>query len=476
MATISSVGVGSSGLNIKEIITKLVDIEKEPLTKLTTAAATTNARISAYGSLKSLSSTLSDTISKMASLTTWNAVSATSSSTAVSVSATGGTAGNGFSLQVTNLAKAQSTASASLASGTILGAGTLSIQLGEYTDPQNNPTAFTPAAGSSAVSITVAATDTLADIASKINGNANAGVTATVLNDGSGERLMLTSKTTGTTSGFQLSVTDNDGNNTDAVGLSRLVSGATTSQYGENATALVNGTISVSSATNTFTNLVSGVNVTVKELTTTPAQIAVTKDFTAIKSSISAFVAAYNALNDSINEATKYDANSESAGLLQGDSAAIGIQTAMRRVLQSTTMGSAFSRLADIGITAAKGGNLEIDDAKLTKALEEKFEDTRNLFRIDNPGTSNDGVAVKLKAFADGLLNTGGVYATKDAALKAALKRNGDDQTRLNAKIAAFEARITARYTALDTQLTQLNSINEYIQQQVTLWNNSGKK
>jgi len=476
MATISSVGVGSSGLNIKDIISKLVEIEKQPLTNLQTQAAATNAKISAYGTLKSLTSGLSDAVAKMGSITTWTAVSASSSSSAVSVSATGGTAGNNFSVQITNLAKAQSTASASLASGTQLGAGTIQIQLGEYTDPTNDPSAFTPKAGSNPVAITISATDTLGEIASKINSSADAGVTATILNDGSGERLLLTSKTTGKASGFQMTVTDSDGNNTDAAGLSRLVNGAGTSQYGQDASALVNGSISVSSATNTFTNLVSGINITASEVTTTPAQITVSKDMSGIKSAIKAFVEAFNALNSTLNEATKYDKATETAGLLQGDSTAIGIQTSLRGILQSTTMGSAFTRLADIGITALQGGNLEIDDTKLNAALNNSFEDVKTLFRADNTGTTTDGVAVKFKAFTDGLLSATGTYSTKDASYKTTLKRNQDDQDRLNDKVARFETRITARYTALDVQLTQLNSLNEYIQQQVTIWNNIGKK
>ncbi len=98
-----------------------------------------------------------------------------------------------------------------------------------------SPASFTPGAGVP-VDIDITATDTVSDIASKING-ADAGVTATVLSDASGERLLLRGKNTGEEAGFRLSVTDADGVNDDANGLSRLVAGSTVTQAAENARA-----------------------------------------------------------------------------------------------------------------------------------------------------------------------------------------------------------------------------------------------
>src|SRR3990167_8923557 len=101
MATISSPGIGS-GLDVKSIVSQLVALEKQPLTKLKVEAATVNTKISAFAQIKSLVSGLYDAASTLNSLTTWNAVS-TSSSNAAAVSATaiGGTAANSFSVQVT---------------------------------------------------------------------------------------------------------------------------------------------------------------------------------------------------------------------------------------------------------------------------------------------------------------------------------------------------------------------------------------
>ena len=475
MATISSPGVGTNGLDVKSIISQLVTLEKRPLDTLKLQAATVNTKISAFGQIKSLVSTLQDAAGKLTSVTGWNGVATTSSdSKFVSATAVGGTLPTTFSVEVQSLAKAQATASAALLPvGGALGSGTLRLELGKWSVA---PASFTPGSGQP-VDITISASDKLSDVASKING-ANAGVTASVLSDASGERLLLRSKSTGEEFGFRLSVME-DGDtdpqsagNTDATGLSRLVNGATVTQAAANAKATVNG-IAVSSATNTFASTISGVTFKAEQVTTAPIDITVSKDNSAIQSNIDGFVKAYNAINQLLQDATKYDAATKSAGLLQGDSTAVALQNSLRNAIQSvTTGGGAFQRLADIGITQQLGGDLAVDSSKLTKALSENPDDVKNLFRNTGGGAA-DGIAVQLKALTTNLLSNDGFFKSKDATLQLSLKRNSQDQTRVNEKVEAFEKRITQRYNALDTQLSSLNGLNAYISQQVTAWNNS---
>ncbi|MBV7462313.1 MULTISPECIES: flagellar filament capping protein FliD [unclassified Acidovorax] len=475
MATISSPGVGTNGLDVKSIISQLVTLEKRPLDTLKLQAATVNTKISAFGQIKSLVSTLQDAAGKLTSVTGWNGVATTSSdSKFVSATAVGGTLPTTFSVEVQSLAKAQATASAALLPvGGALGSGTLRLELGKWSVA---PASFTPGSGQP-VDITISASDKLSDVASKING-ANAGVTASVLSDASGERLLLRSKSTGEEFGFRLSVME-DGDtdpqsagNTDATGLSRLVNGATVTQAAADAKATVNG-IAVSSATNTFASTISGVTFKAEQVTTAPIDITVSKDNSAIQSNIDGFVKAYNAINQLLQDATKYDAATKSAGLLQGDSTAVALQNSLRNAIQSvTTGGGAFQRLADIGITQQLGGDLAVDSSKLTKALSENPDDVKNLFRNTGGGAA-DGIAVQLKALTTNLLSNDGFFKSKDATLQLSLKRNSQDQTRVNEKVEAFEKRITQRYNALDTQLSSLNGLNAYISQQVTAWNKS---
>lgn len=473
MATLSSPGIGS-GLDIKNIVSQLVALEKRPLDSLKLQAATVQTKISAFGQIKSLVSTLSDAAGKLTSVTGWNAISTTSSdSKVVSASAVGGTLPTSFSVEVQGLAKAQATASAALFPvGGALGAGTLRLELGKWSVA---PASFTPTSGVP-VDIQILATDTLSDVASKING-ANAGVTASVLTDASGERLLLRGKNTGEEAGFRLSVfeagdTDpSSAQNTDATGLSRLVNGSSVTQSAQNATATVNG-IAVTSATNTFANTVSGVTFKAEQITTSPVDVTVSKDNSVVKKNIDDFVAAYNAINQLFQEATKYDNEAKSGGLLQGDSTAITLQNSLRNALQSVTTGSSvYQRLADVGITQQRGGDLAVDSSKLSTAMA-NMDELRNMFRSTGAGAA-EGIAVRVKKVASDLLSSEGFFKTKDDVLKRSLERNAKEQTRVNEKASRVEAQLNAKYSALDAKMSSLNALNAYIGQQVTTWNKS---
>ena len=358
---------------------------------------------------------------------------------------------------MTALAKAQSYASDTLPlpAGTPLGSGTLNITMAGSVTP---------------IEISVTNTDSVSEIASKINGS-GAGVTAAVLNDASGERLLLRSKTTGVTNGFTVSVTDTDGDNTNSAGLSRLVAGSST-VAAEDAAASINGSIPVTSPSNTFSNVISGVTLTAKEVMTKAADIAVSPNRTAVTSAIDGFVKAYNDLNTLLQDLTKYDTGTKQAGLLQGDSTAVGLQNALRGMLQSESKGSVFSRLSDIGIRAELGGNLSVDSTKLATALD-NGDEVKKLFTTDNNNTLTNGFALKLKKFSDGLLSASGFFSNKDASLKRTLEANSKDQTKLNDKVTRVEAALLRRYAALDTQMASLTALNNYVAQQVTAWNKS---
>ena len=482
MATLSSPGIGTNGLDVKNIITQLVKLEQRPLDTLKLQAATTSTKISAFGQVQSLVASLSDAAGKLTSVTGWNGMSTTSSDSAfVSATATGGTLATNFNVDVVSLAKSQSTASGAVTGQ--VGAGTLTIQLGSWgaKTPNDSPSDFAPKSGALAVDITISASDTVADIASKINGS-NAGVTATILTEGTTQRLLLRSKETGLMSGFQVTTSDGTGN-----GLGRLATAKVdplATQIAANAQAKVNGIV-VTSATNTFADTISGVTFKAEKLTelNKPITISVTKDNSAMQTNIEEFVKAYNAVNQMLNEGTKYDQATKSAGLFQGDSTALGLQNSLRSVLQSVGAGSAvFQRLADIGVvqktssdpvaSAALGGELTINTAKLTKALNENPEEVKKLFRGEG-NVATDGIAAKMKALTVNLLSSDGFFKSKENVLKANLKRNEKDQISVNMRVNNFEKRITARYNALDVQLNTLNGLNAYISQQVTTWNKS---
>jgi flagellar hook-associated protein 2 len=455
MATISSLGIGTNGLDVRSIVEQLVALEKKPLDKLKLDAATTQTKITTFGQIKSLVSSLQDAVGRLTSVTGWNAVSATSSAKDyVSASAIGGTQATSFSVEVQSLARARATASQSLPAGAALGEGTLSFTV-----------------NGTAVDIEVGAADTLAGIAGKINGSA-AGVTATILNDGSGERLLLTSKATGLDGAFALTISDVDGNDADDLGLSRLLFNTTETKAAANAAATINN-IPVTSSTNTFTNVVSGVTLTVAKETEVgkPVTITVAPDSSAVRANIEAFVKAYNDINGVLNEATKFDQATGVGGLLQGDSTTLALQNALRAAVQSVTSGGAFSRLSDVGISAQRGGNLEVDATKLSKALEQP-DALKTLFSSTGTGSA-EGIAVRLKSVTTALLATDGFFKRKDDSLNRMLDENTKDQERVNNKVSRIETQLNRKYSALDTQLSSLNALNNYLTQQINQWNKS---
>jgi len=480
MASFSSIGIGlGGGVDVNALIKSSVDAVKLPITKtggLQQQAAVTNAKVSAFGNFKSLVSALGEAAGKLTSVTGWNGVKASSSSAeSVSVSAVGGAAATSFSVQVQNLASAQSSISAALTPAKQpVGAGTLKFEIGSWA---GDPKTFT-AGTEKAVDIEVSATDTLADVAGKING-AKAGVTATVLNDGTGERLMLRSNTTGESAGYRLSATDADGVHDDAAGLSRLVAGGTT-EYAKNANATVNG-IAVSSQTNAFADAVAGVTFTAAKVTTEAVTITVQKDDSSVKKNVEAFVKAYNAVNSALNESMQYDKATKTAGLLQGDATAVTLQNTLRMALQAVGDSGALKNLSSVGVISAGGlgagnvnpdGSLELNATKFDAAMKNP-QAVKEFFRGPDDGAKDDGFAEKLKGVTDKLLASDGFFASKTKTYDNALKRNTQEIQRVTDRAERLEKSLTQRYTALDTKMSSLNALNTYISQQVTTWNKS---
>ncbi|HSM20813.1 MAG TPA: flagellar cap protein FliD N-terminal domain-containing protein, partial [Rubrivivax sp.] len=217
---IQSTGIGS-GLDVNSIISQLLAIESRPLTRLQQSASTTQTQLSIYGALKSRIAALGDAAEKLASAATWNKTRATSADTAaLTVTSTGSATPVQLQVEVTQLAQAQSVATSRLPSAAAtVGTGTLMIEFGSWNE---NFLAFTPMVPLKSSSIVIGSgEDTLAGIRDKINA-ADVGVTAAILNDSQGSRLVLRSTATGAESGFRISTTDDDGNPLDDSGLSRL--------------------------------------------------------------------------------------------------------------------------------------------------------------------------------------------------------------------------------------------------------------
>jgi flagellar hook-associated protein 2 len=482
MASISSTGLGS-GLDVNSIVTQLVAIEKKPLTTLALKATNIQNQISSFAQVQSQISALTDVATRIADATTWGARKATSSySGSATITATGVASAATFSLDVDQLAQPQSVSSAPLAVGAKPGAGTLTLQLGTWAA---GGASFTPASATAVPpTVDVTASDTLASIATKINA-ANAGVTASVFNDGTNERLLLNSKSTGAAAGFKVTAS--------TPALNGLVFDPATAatgtmadspvQYSQDAKARING-LAVTSPTNTLTNNLPGVTISLLATTTTgyvdsthtgtsaPLTMRIAEDVTPAVKNVNDFVTAYNTLNKTLADLTKYDKATKTAGLFQGDSAVVGLQNVLRSMLSSSSLGATSQRLSDVGLQRQLDGSLTINTDKLSLAANNGTS-LQQLFTNNNSDPLTNGFALKFKALGQGVLGTGGSVSNESAALQKVLKANTAAQTKVTDAATLFETRLRARYSALDTQMASLNALNSYVSQQVTLWNKS---
>ncbi len=477
--SVSSAGIGS-GLDVNAIISGLMKVEQAPLTDLQTRATSIQTTISAFGEVKSAVATFRDAAATLALPSTWNATAGTSSdSTAVSVSTDANATAGTYAVAVTSLAAAQSTVSGTFASSSALvGSGTLHIDLGTWSAGQ---AAFTAKSGSTGVDIAVTSADTLSTLAGKIN-SAGAGVTASIVTDTTGSRLVFSSNTTGTDNAFRITASDSDGGNTDASGLSALAfdpaggtSTTTLTQVAANATATING-VSVASATNTLTGVFNGLTITLAKVSATPVQITVAQDTAGITKAVQGFVDAYNGLSSLLRTDLKYDSSTKIAGPLQADSAAVSLQRQLRNIVGgSSSASSTFTTLSQVGLEVQPDGTLKLNSTKLTSALTSNPSELKKLFtNVDLTTSAKNGVANRLRTFGDSVLGTGGLLTSRIIGLNTKLSGNQKDQDNLNLRLAATKARLQAQYTALDAEMASIGTLSTYITQQIANWNKSG--
>lgn len=278
--TISSAGVGS-GLDVNSIVSKLMSVERLPINQIDAKTTTIEAEITAYGTLKSSLSSLQDSASALANTSTFSKTKATvGDSTQFTATTTTGAGVGNHTVQVLQLAQSQSLRSAGFTSATnSLGAGSLTFDFGTYgTDATTGITGFTANTNKKSVTVTIpAGSDSLSNVAKAIN-NANAGVTATVINDGSQYYLAFSPVDGGSANSLRITAADADGSNTDASGISRLIFDKSSGYaYGNAAFSSTSSTeITAALANNKFTIALDGgaaIEATIADGTYTSSQL-----------------------------------------------------------------------------------------------------------------------------------------------------------------------------------------------------------
>jgi flagellar hook-associated protein 2 len=454
MATISSPGIGS-GLDVSSIISQLMALERQPLKQLETAETKIQSQISEVGKIKSALSKFRDLSAKLASTDFWRTTTGTSSNSAVSITTSSTASPAQFQVSVGTLAKAQTIAAPAVASSTAtLGSGTLTIQRAGGGDP---------------FEIAIEGTDTLAAIRDKINA-AGAGVTASILNDGSGARLMMRANATGTDNAFTTTVS---GTGLDGLGFDAGTQsgGATPAQPAANAVATINN-LPIASQSNTLADVLDGVTLTLNAETAAPVTVDVKPDNEALKKVLTDFAAAYTELARLITTDTKYDATNKKAGPLQADSAIVGLQARLRAMIGASSGASAaYARLSDVGFEMQQDGSLSVNAAKLDKAIANLGE-LKALFSGSSLTDANlDGFGKRFRVVAGEILGVDGSLTTRTNGLNDKLTRNQKQQDRMEERLAQTQKRLEKQYSMLDTKLGTLNGLSSYVTQQIALWN-----
>jgi flagellar hook-associated protein 2 len=396
---LSSAGIGS-GLDVNSIVSSLMAVEQKPLTAITKQKTEYQSEISAYGTLKSGLSTFQTAVSALSSVSKFNAQTVTSGSPNVFTATTDGAATLGsYAVTVSQLAKSQKLAISGFTNPTdVVGTGTLTISFGTYAVVGNT---FTPNAAKSDLNLTIdSSNNTLSGVRDAINA-ANSSVSATIINDGTSNHLVITSKDTGEVNSLKIAVVDSgDGNNTDTLGLSRLAfdptatagsgKNMTQKQTAQNAILDIDG-IAIVKASNIVTDAISGV--TMNLLTTSGGSsvnlgIASNKD--KVKESITAFVDAYNKLDTTLRSLTKYDETGKASGALLGDATARSVINQLKSVMTKTiTTGTSLTTLSQVGVAFQRDGKLALDSTKLDAAVASNFSDIANLFATTAKSTDS---------------------------------------------------------------------------------------
>ncbi|WP_297325497.1 flagellar filament capping protein FliD [Nitrosomonas sp.] len=402
---LASPGIGS-GLDVNGIVKQLMTLESRPLASLDSKEAIQQTKLTAFGSLKGAISSFQNNLVALANPAKYAAITANlADTTLANVSATSTTATGSHSLEIQTLAQSQKLKSANFTTtSTTIGSGTITIQFGTY----NNGT-FTLNPDKAAQSITISPSNSsLAGIRDTIN-LANAGVTASIVNDGAGNRLVIASEDTGLNSALKITTIDTDASNTDNTGLSQLAydasSGGTTNLTetvaASNATLVIDG-ISINKASNKITDAIEGVTLDLlKSNLGSTTTLNLSRDTASIQSAVSSFVKSYNDLNKTITDLSKYDAATKQASILTGDSTLRSIQTKIRSVISDplTTAGGGLSLLSEVGISFQKDGTLNLDTTKLSAVLSDSTKDVSTLFA--SIGKTSDSLVSFISAKPD---------------------------------------------------------------------------
>lgn len=396
MPTITSTNSGS-GLDVRNLVDQLVAAESDPVTsRLDKKEINIQQGLTAIGTFKGALLDFQASLAPLRKDTAFKSISATSSNEEkFTVSVEDNALTGSYDIEISQLAQSQKLKSQAFESEfDAIGSGTIKIEFGELNSTTNS-FELNSKIPSQHIEIDEE-NSSLRGIQQTIN-QSNAGMRASIINDGTGYRLIFNSEKSGLENSLRISVSDDDVNNEDLFGLSQLaynpvavedaqgvVVGKNLEETAQarNAIFSIDG-IDISSSQNEVTNSIPGVSINLKKITEEGFEsFKVEKETSRIKESIQTFVGSYNELMTTVSSLTGYDPETAQAGPLSGDSAIRGIIDQIRRRLSTSfnDINENLTSLSTIGIDSSRDGSLTLDEFKLDRALENHANEIAHLF------------------------------------------------------------------------------------------------
>ncbi len=439
-----------SGLDIPTLVSQLVAAERAPTAnRINSAGSAATAKLSALGTIKSSLGSLQGSLDALAKSASTAAYKATvpdgagfsASTTAIAVPGT-------YQVEVLSLSQAHKLSSAPFAKDDPVGEGSLTLSVGETT-----------------LEVEIPAGSTLADIAKAINTAAGGkGVTASVINADDGQHLILNAVDAGAAGAIKGIAATGDGLSALAWG-EDVVGGMEEKVQARDARVLVDG-FERSSSSNSITDLIPGVTLTLtKAVADTTTTLTVSQDNSGLKTNLQALVAAYNATGSVLKSTSAYNATSNSAAALTGDSLVRGLQQQLRNLLSGNV-----SELKALGVSIATDGTLSLDGGAFDKAMASDPTAAAALFGPE--GKLTKGLKMVITSQLD---STKGTLAQRTDNLNKQIKKLERDLDDLDLRMDKVSARYTAQFTAMDQLVAQMQSTSDYLTQQLASLQNATK-
>jgi flagellar hook-associated protein 2 len=456
-----SVGGLISGLDTNSLIDQMLEIQQQPIVNLQQQEASYQVELSAYGSLQGVLDSLKSAMEGLDSVSDLTGFSATSGDTDLfSVTADENATPGSYGITVQQLAGVHKLTSGAFSEEELVGEGTIHLKVGD----------------GSTTDIAVSAADTIDDVAQAIN-DADAGVQAAVIFDGTDYFLTLTAEETGVENVINLTVTDTgDADNTDMNGLSRLVydkavtENLSNTQDAADSIITVDGVANIHRDTNVIDDVIEGVTITLESAPVAPdneTTLTISRDTASVFSAIDSFINAYNQVLDLFESYQGYDPDTEAAGVLLGDATTNSIRNRLNNMITDMVPGvESFDRLADLGIALNDENRLEVDSETLDSALDDHFDDVIQFFTQSAEGS--EGFAVRMVDTLDVILDSrDGTLVARTDGIQTSIDNIEEQVERIEMRNLAWESRTRAQFNALELLLAEYQNTGDYLSQQI---------